>query len=339
MTKSSDLKIIVFGNSGFAAEIIEQIFSHNKNLVAVVCKRPSWSFIKWYHFIFKTAYKIFRRNSYKFVYRETFDPWKSSYSFAKTHKIPILDSRKIQSPVFEAQLKKYQPDVIFVAGFHRIIPKSLLGVPTEAIINLHPSLLPKNRGGTPIRWAKVRGDKNYGVTAHLVTEEVDGGNIVQQKKIQVSSSDTAGDIERKMASAAAEMSNFIAENLKKVLKNQQKQSKKNVSYDPPLHGKYQSIKWDQSGERIKNLIDAMKPKSGGIFKHKNKHLCIYNAKFFKTKKYKTPGTILKYKDNDGIYVQCRNGILKILSLLENGKIIPVRSFLKKIKIRNGDILK
>ena len=279
--------------------------------------------------VFVTLYKYIRGPSRDFIYRETFNPWRSALQFAIAHKIPTLNGDHVREKYLQKKLEKFQPDIIFVAGFHRIIPNSIIGIPSKAIINLHPSLLPKYRGGTPIRWAKVQGEKISGVTAHLVTEKVDNGNILMQKRISISPAETNEDIEIKMAKAASEMIVCIEKNIKVIIKNQRKQPKLKSPYDPPLHGIYQNINWENSGERIKRLVSAMKPKSGGICFYKNKRICIWEIDFFKRKVYKKPGRIIQCHPTEGISVQCGDGVIKIKSFLKNGKILPARDALKK----------
>ncbi|PIY59058.1 methionyl-tRNA formyltransferase, partial [Candidatus Wolfebacteria bacterium CG_4_10_14_0_8_um_filter_39_64] len=81
-------------------------------------------------------------------------------------------------------IKKLQPDLAIVAAFGMLFPKEILAVPKYGFINIHPSLLPKYRGPTPIQTAILNGDEKTGVSLFLIDEKMDHGPILAQRELE-----------------------------------------------------------------------------------------------------------------------------------------------------------
>ena len=79
-------------------------------------------------------------------------------------------------------LKKFAPDIIIVAAFGQILPKSILDLPKYGCINVHASLLPKYRGAAPIQWAVINGDEITGVTTMRMDVGLDTGDIIAKNR-------------------------------------------------------------------------------------------------------------------------------------------------------------
>lgn len=96
------------------------------------------------------------------------------------------------------QLKQHQVEWVVLAGFMRILGNTFLSAFPERILNIHPSLLPKYPGLNTHERVIANGDKEHGVTVHLVTAELDGGPILAQKRFPVSKSDTPETLKSKI---------------------------------------------------------------------------------------------------------------------------------------------
>jgi methionyl-tRNA formyltransferase len=97
------------------------------------------------------------------------------------------------------QIAKIAPDLILSATYHRIIPNEIIRMARFAI-NIHPSLLPKYKGPTPIEWVLYNNESTTGLSAHFLTDKVDGGGVVLQREVDVDAFDTNGTLRKKMAS-------------------------------------------------------------------------------------------------------------------------------------------
>ncbi|MBI3315830.1 MAG: phosphoribosylglycinamide formyltransferase [Candidatus Omnitrophica bacterium] len=124
---------------------------------------------------------------------------------AKKDRVPVFlfnpklfKSRKAYEKILTCVLKSQQTDLVVLAGFMRILTPYFVRTLRDRILNIHPSLLPRFKGAHAIRDAFEAGVKETGVTVHLVTEKVDAGPILLQKKVPVSKTDTLRSLETKI---------------------------------------------------------------------------------------------------------------------------------------------
>lgn len=99
--------------------------------------------------------------------------------------IPVWEVNTLSDPETIATLTAYQPDVICVACFPLLIPRVIIDLPRLGCLNVHPSLLPANRGPVPLFWTFREGQETTGVTIHFIDERMDGGDILAQEILKV----------------------------------------------------------------------------------------------------------------------------------------------------------
>jgi methionyl-tRNA formyltransferase len=102
-----------------------------------------------------------------------------------------LNTRSVKSPETQAWIRQFAPDMLFSLYFRDIFPREIVEIPRLGSVNLHPSLLPEYRGAFSAPWVIFNGEKQTGFTYHYMTEQVDGGNILLQKTIEIHENDTA----------------------------------------------------------------------------------------------------------------------------------------------------
>lgn len=100
--------------------------------------------------------------------------------WANTHNIPVLTPEKLKDEEFVSELAKTEWDLFVVAAYGKIIPKIVLDIPKKGVLNVHPSLLPKFRGSSPIESAILSDEKFTGVTIIKLDEEMDHGPVLAQ---------------------------------------------------------------------------------------------------------------------------------------------------------------
>ena len=119
----------------------------------------------------------------------------SILALAKDRNIPVWKVRQLSSSDTINVLTAYQPDIICVACFSKRIPRVILDIPRFACLNVHPSLLPANRGPEPLFWTFREGSAQTGVTIHLIDEGLDSGAIVAQEAIEIPDGISYSDLE------------------------------------------------------------------------------------------------------------------------------------------------
>ena len=119
--------------------------------------------------------------------------------------IPLWEVSRLGDPLVSELFSSYKPDLICVACFSRYIPRAILSIPRVGSLNVHPSLLPDNRGPEPLFWTFRLGHERSGVTIHLMDEGLDTGDIVAQEAIKLPDGITYAELERQTAELGGEL--------------------------------------------------------------------------------------------------------------------------------------
>lgn len=123
---------------------------------------------------------------------------------AVAHGIPVFTPEKLRLPENVEVVREANPDMIIVAAFGQILPKSVLDIPQYGCINVHASLLPKYRGAAPIQWSILDGESETGITIMKMDEGLDTGDILLQQVVPIAPDETGGSLHDKLAEAGAE---------------------------------------------------------------------------------------------------------------------------------------
>jgi methionyl-tRNA formyltransferase len=124
---------------------------------------------------------------------------------ALAHDLPLLQPPSLRRPEAAAELRELAPDVIVVAAFGQILPPEVLAIPPHGCLNVHASLLPRYRGGSPIAAAILAGEEQTGVTLMLMDEGMDTGPILAQAECKIEPQDTTGTLSVKLAHLGADL--------------------------------------------------------------------------------------------------------------------------------------
>ena len=117
--------------------------------------------------------------------------------------LPVLTPTRLRAPEAIAAVEAFAPDLLVLADYGQIVPAELLAAPTNGALNLHPSLLPRHRGAAPIPAAILDGDAETGVTLMRMDAGLDSGPIVAQERVALDGTETAPDLEIRLADLAA----------------------------------------------------------------------------------------------------------------------------------------
>lgn len=114
-------------------------------------------------------------------------------------RLPVWEVSRLGYPETTAILAAYESDMICVACFSQRIPQQILSLPRLGCLNVHPSLLPANRGPVPLFWTFREGHTVTGVTIHFMEEQMDSGDILAQKSIAVPDGISYNELEQNCA--------------------------------------------------------------------------------------------------------------------------------------------
>ena len=108
--------------------------------------------------------------------------------------IPVLQPGTLRSKSAQSDLQALAPDVIVVAAYGRLLPTEVLQLPARGCLNLHPSLLPRHRGPSPVATAILEGDGKTGVSLMMLDEGMDTGPVIERSEIALDGTETAGEL-------------------------------------------------------------------------------------------------------------------------------------------------
>lgn len=258
--------------------------------------------------------------------------------WAKKNNIDVLQPEKLKDKEFLTKISKLSPDLFIVASYGKIIPPELLAIPKNRTINVHPSLLPKYRGASPISSLILDGDKETGVTIMLVDEEMDHGSILSQQKLNMSIDNfTFLQLEENLAKLGGKL---LIDTIPLWLSGKitpEKQVHASATYTKKIIKNDGHIDWNKTAEEILRKILALNPWPGTFTFYNKKRLVIKSAKILQNDKDKKPGEIFLFDDR--LAVACGNGAILVEQLqIEGGKEINSKDFLLGNKNAVGNIL-
>ena len=126
-------------------------------------------------------------------------------AWALAHGLPVFQPPSLRAPAAVEEMRALAPEIIVVAAYGKLLPDSILAIPLKTVLNLHPSLLPRYRGASPIAFPILNGDQVTGVTIMQVDSGVDSGPILAQRRVTIGPRDTAGTLGTTLAETGAEL--------------------------------------------------------------------------------------------------------------------------------------
>lgn len=223
-------------------------------------------------------------------------------------------------------IKDKEIDVLISINYLFLIEPNLINLAKIISFNIHGSLLPKYRGRTPHVWAIINNEKETGVTAHLIDEGCDTGEIIEQIKIEIKPNDTGADVLGKFSVNYKILLDSVINKIKTNKISFKKQDNLLATFFGKRTPNDGLINWDWQRERIKNWVRAQaEPYPGAFTFYKEQKIIIDQVSFsdFGFNSSLQNGTIISISP---FIVKTPNGaieILKIRSQIDNIKINDV----------------
>lgn len=241
---------------------------------------------------------------------------------------------------FVQKIEALEPDLGIVCSYCKLLPMEFLNIPKDGFINTHPSLLPKYRGGNPYSHVIINGEKETGVTLHIMDEHFDTGDIVAQQKVEVFNTDTMGTVFNRLNFLAADMIlRFLIkyEKGEKIIRTPQPQG--NFVKAPSIKSATEDvlINWNQPAVEIDRFIRALNPFINAGTRYRQNYLKVHTAYIENRDSGFYPGTIVSTDGDLG--VATKKGIIHITVLQAGSYFIGEASeFIKLSNCKIGEIL-
>lgn len=248
----------------------------------------------------------------------------------------VLQPERLQD--VREELERLRPEVGVVVAYGKLIPRWLLDLPPHGFLNVHPSLLPRYRGASPIPYAVRNGDPETGVTVIRLTEELDAGPILAQQRVPVDPRDTAGTLEARLARVAADLLVQTLEALERGDIHPQPQDESAATYCGKLTKEDGRIRWEDPAVSIERHIRAMDPWPGAFTTRGERLLKIWRARVVPGLGSGRPGEIVRIT-REGFVVATGEGALEVLELQPpGGRRMPAAAYVRGHRVRAGEVL-
>jgi len=253
---------------------------------------------------------------------------------AAKHQIPTLMPLKIRTWSFLSEMEEFDPDILLVAAYGRILPTKILDVPRIAPMNVHASLLPRHRGAAPIEGAILAGDSETGITIMRIVEQMDAGPMYFQRRIPIEPTDTQGTLKEKLAELGAVATLEAIDFASSGALVQTPQDEALATYTAQIEKKDALIDWTANAAQIERMTRAFDPWPVARTRLGADEVLIWRATVEDSDSTGSAGTIVSLKPNP--VVQCGKGRLALIEVQAPGrKRISAADFLRGKRIEAG----
>jgi methionyl-tRNA formyltransferase len=312
------MRIVFMGTPDFAVSSLDLLLKNNLNIVGVVTAPD------------KAAGRgqLIQESAVK--------------KFAVKNGLRVLQPEKLKSPEFLQELQSLKADLQIVVAF-RMLPESVWNMPIYGTYNLHASLLPQYRGAAPINWAIINGEKITGVTTFKLRHEIDAGNVLLNRKVNITENMNAGELHDLLMKEGSEL---LLETVKLIETSHREnrelqfmeQNDKLVSHAPKIYKDTCKINWNEAVNNVYNLIRGLSPYPGAFSDLENgakkETIKIFRAEKEMCADHISNGSLIC--DNKSFAkVKCADGYLHLVDIqLQGRKRMLIEEFLRGYKFDN-----
>lgn len=299
--KYNEARILFMGTPEISAYVLRRMIEYGFNIVGLISQpdRP----VGRKHIITPTPTKV----------------------VALEHNIPVYQPEKIRKD-YEF-VKEIEPDLIITLAYGQILPEGLLNIPKFGCLNLHGSILPKYRGAAPIQYALINNEKYTGMSLMEMTKEMDAGQVFATQSIEIHEEDNTTSLFNKLGKVAYYLvEQYIPLYLKKKLKGYPQEESK-VTFAPTIKKEEEHLDISKPIETIYGYIRALSDIPGAYLESDLGKIKVFKSKIISHEVKGEIGEIIR-ADKEGIYLQCKDGVLSLIELQKEGKSrMDYRSFI------------
>lgn len=245
-------------------------------------------------------------------------------TFTPVKKIALENNIEVFQPDsvnFSSSLEKINtlnPDLIVTAAYGKILRGRILSIPKYGCINLHPSLLPRYRGPSPINWSLFNGDQVTGSTVIYMNNHMDAGNIILQSRIAIQYNDTYTSLSEKLSEKGAKDLIEAISLIEQGNFSPAPQNDRNATYSRLITREMCKIKWHNTADQINNQIRGLAERPGAFSYLKGKEIKILHA-VPTIQEHSSVGKIVGLEKFEGFYVSTGYRLLLVKEVKPQGK--------------------
>ncbi len=238
------------------------------------------------------------------------------HELALKHNLKIFTPLTLKDEETQQEFKKLNADAALIVAYGLILPKIILESTKFGCINIHPSILPKWRGATPIQSTLFAGDSEIGVSIIKMEQGVDSGDIILQEKFAITDVDNYGNLAPKLAEMGADMAVLALFSLRDGKAEFIKQDDQKASFSKKIVKTDAKLDFNQDSSEVLNKIRALSGFLTSFYEYKGEKIKIFSAKIieFSDENYKNGEVV-----NDKFVIKCAKNAIQPLILQREGK--------------------
>lgn len=242
------------------------------------------------------------------------------WATANMPETPVFQPEKLRDGTALAKIKEWDPELIVVAAYGRILPDDILAYPPKGCINVHSSLLPKYRGAAPINWAILNGEKELGVTIMHMAHDLDAGDIIAQRVLPgYTGSEDAETATRALAALGAELLTDVVAQIEAGTAARTHQDHSRATLAPMLSKELSPMDFTRPAQALFDQVRGLYPWPAAVTELGGVRCKVLRAAVAQGGTDKAPGTVVQ-ADKRGLRVACGEGtVLELLTLQPDGK--------------------
>jgi methionyl-tRNA formyltransferase len=257
---------------------------------------------------------------------------------ARAAGLEVFQPARLKDAATQAFISNFQPDAIVVVAYGHIIPPWMIALPQLGCINLHASLLPKYRGAAPIAWSIIQGERITGVTTMKIDAGLDTGDILLQREVEISDSDTGESLSSRLSVLGADLMVETLHKLELGRIEPQPQDDSQATAAPMLKKEDGRIDWSRTADGISRRVRGLRPWPGAYTTFRGKGLHVWSAVPLAPESRDTidPGTLVV--EFGRLLVACgQESLLEVKELqLQGRRRMPARDFLNGVRLAAGE---
>lgn len=259
-------------------------------------------------------------------------------AWALARGIAVHQPEKLNDGSFAAWLCAQAPEAGVVVAYGRLLKRAILDIPRHGFLNVHPSLLPRWRGPSPVSAALLAGDEETGVSIMRLSLAMDAGDIVLQERVAILPEETAGELTERLAALGAAMMCRALEQVAAGTAVFRAQDEGAASYCHLMRKEDGLLDWRCGAHALHNRVRACNPWPVAFTVWRGENLRVYRSRAAATESVGAPGTIAAV-DKGLLRVNTGEGCLDLLELqLPGKKPLPVDAFLRGHRMEVGERL-
>ena len=257
------------------------------------------------------------------------------WEYANELNLPLKTYSNLKDSETVKEIESLKPDLFIVSSYGKFLPSEILRIPKYRF-NVHPSLIPKYRGASPINAAILNADTETGISILDITSKLDAGDLYYQKRFSIASEMTAVELSDFLSQKSHEALLEVFEKLEKGKLVGIVQDDSKATFASALKKEDGLISFSEPALKLDCMVRGLQPWPGSFFMFQGQRIQVLNAAVLRADTDKPAGTLLSINEDESISISTSKNIIKILKVKPSGKnIMSAKAFVNGRRMDTG----